>query len=276
MIVTVGAHGDALHFDLSRPVDLTTPVVPGGAQPNAFGLPLATATPFRAGTFVGDTRQGGPVNCAVLTLAPHGNGTHVESAAHVSHAASPVDDALSIVHLVATIVTVPLRRLGETSDGAQAAEHGDEWVLARADLAQAVASHGGFRDALVIRHTPGGDGATRAWSEVSPPYPSDDAMDLLAASSLRALALDVPSVDRTVDAGRLRNHRVWWGLPETGHDALPHRPDRLIIEMASVPDDLADGIYLLGVAVPHIALDALPEGVVVWPRLPSSNPATTT
>lgn len=276
MIATVGEGAEALRFDLSQPIDLTTPVVPGGAQPDAFGLPRATATPFRAGTFVGDTRQGGPVNCAVLTVAPHGNGTHAESAAHVSHAAPPVDATVSIDHLVATIVTVPLRRLGDTPDAALAADRDDELVLARDDIDRAVARHGGFRDALVVRHDGRSALERRAWSELSPPYPTDDAMDLLAASSLRMLALDVPSVDRAVDAGRLRNHRVWWGLPGEGHDAVPLRPERLIVEMAALPDHLDDGVYLLGVAVPHIALDALPARVVVWPRLPSPTPATTT
>jgi len=95
-----------LGADISLPLDFH------GRQPSHFCAPPATARPLEIDGFVGDTRQGGSCNCDVLTLVPHCNGTHTESARHLvtdsPHVASLATDAL----VPALLLSVPTRPAG--------------------------------------------------------------------------------------------------------------------------------------------------------------------
>src|SRR5262245_39763215 len=77
--------------DLSRPFDLSIPLNFGGAQPSAFGAPLASASAYRSGGFVGDVALGGSCNCKAYQLIPHCNGTHTECVGHITRQAVNVN-----------------------------------------------------------------------------------------------------------------------------------------------------------------------------------------
>ena len=103
------------------------------------------------------------------------------------------------------------------------------------------------------------DKATRSWSNTNPPYFTVDFMDALVRQGVEHLLVDLPSVDREVDGGRLEAHHAFWGLPDNP------RPHCTITELVYVPEDVSDGLYLLHLGVAPMDNDAAISRPVLYP-----------
>jgi len=256
-----------------RGADISLPLDFHGAQPRHFGAPAATAAPLEIGGFIGDTRTGGSCNCEVLTLVPHCNGTHTESVGHLvadSHSvASLATDAL----IPALVMSVPVRPAVSSKESSDPGPlPGDRWVTAEA--LREVEEQTGRRPqpGLVVRTLPN-DPAKRVrdYSQGDvPPYFSTEAVDLLVAWGVRHLLIDLPSLDRGHDQGKLTGHRRFWGLPPAGAaPAGPTRPEASITEMIFVPDRLPDGLYALSLQIAPFVTDAAPSRPLLFPLEPA-------
>lgn len=242
-------------WDLSIPLDFQ------GAQPSAFGLPRAEAKAFRAGGFVGDTREGGSVNCFDVTLNPHGNGTHTECIGHILDERVWIGDILEDAFFAACVISVPLVPLRACEERWEAPHEGDDWVVAPDALNRALgAIEQPWREALVLRTLPNESGKREAcYSGNNPPYLSASAMESIVAHGVQHLLLDLPSVDRESDGGSLSSHHRFWGVPAGEHAVSGAKSRKTITEMIFVPDEIPDGSYLLNLQVPHFRLDAAPS-----------------
>ncbi len=267
--------GRRFRVDAERAVSLAIPLVPDGPQPAHFGAPRARAVPLNAGTFVGDTRQGGSCNCEAVTVVPHCNGTHTEGIGHVSRERMPVHDAALVPLLPAGLVSVAPADAAQTEETADPAPvEGDTMITAGALRAAMDAVPGFARrqlSALVVRSLPNDpDKKQRDWmAPPVPPYFSLEAMALVVEMGLSHLLTDLPSVDRILDQGRLGAHRVFWGLPPGSQDAAgASRREATITEMIFVPESLPDGLYALSLQVAPWVMDAAPSRPVLFPLEP--------
>jgi len=79
------------------------------------------------------------------------------------------------------------------------------------------------------------------------------------------LVVDLPSIDRAHDEGRLTAHRLFFGLP-AGQTALARaaRSTCTVTELAYIPDEAVDGPYLLELQVPAINGDAVPSRPLLY------------
>jgi hypothetical protein len=258
---TIGGH--ATRVDYSRGVCIAIVLDFGGPQPSHFGAPPARAEPMAAGDFVGDTRRGGACNVPVVIVNPHCNGTHTESVAHIVNKAVPIHEALPGRPIPASLITVtPVPALGSGEHYRPALEEADSLITAAALGAALSSVPDAWLEALVIRTLPNGrDKQTRHYgADGFPPFLSIEAIDYLAGRGVRHLLVDIPSVDRMYDEGRLTVHHRFWQVPEGSHTlAADTRRDRTITEMIYVPDDVADGAYLLDLQVPAFSTDAAPS-----------------
>lgn len=249
---------------LSDPHDISIPIDFGDDQPEAFGLPAASARPFTAGDFVGAVAAGGPVNCYGVTLWPHGNGTHTETVGHITEPVTPVGRALVDTLTPACLLTVEVCALDESRESYPAPGDGADLVITAGALEaarEALAPEPTWLEALVIRTRPNHPGKKHAqYSGQNPAYLTVEAMRWVRAHGVRHLLVDVPSVDREEDRGALVNHRAFWQIPPGVTDAEA-APDtgRTITEMIYAPGDLEDGRYVLNLQVPDFILDAAPS-----------------
>jgi arylformamidase len=253
--------------DLSKPRDIAIPQSFSADQPRHFGAPSASTHPFSVPGFSGSVAQGASCNCNVITLIPHCNGTHTECAGHLTterlDAHRQVPRGL-LPALLTTIEPVEAHRALETTEPAP--QPGDKLITRRA-------IEGGWPDtlpfqprAIVIRTLPN-DAAKlrRDYTDSTPPYLSREAAELLVARGIEHLVVDLPSIDRAHDEGRLTSHRVFFGLPR-GSQSLEQagRPGSTITELAFIPDEIADGAYLLEIQVPAIGGDAVPSRPLLY------------
>ncbi len=274
------AGGRRWRADVTAPADLAIVLEFNGAQPSFFVATPASSEPLRIGSFTGSVASGASCNCAVHALAPHCHGTHTECIGHVTRNPVTIASLTPVAPSVALVVSVRPEPLGAAAAALQG-DHAaaDDLVIRRAALAAAASAWlAAPCTAVVIRTLPNGaDKRHRAYSgSPSPaPYFLPDAMRWLVERGVTSLVVDLPSLDRADDGGRLAAHREYWGLPPGADDAAQAtRSQALVTELAYVPDSVPDGLYLLDLQVPAFGSDAAPSRPVLYPLLSIPGDAT--
>jgi kynurenine formamidase len=274
-------HGE-VRIDLSRPISLAIELDFSDRQPRHFGAPQATSRPFAVPGFSGSVEHGASCNCQTLTLIPHCNGTHTECVGHLTrepldaHRVAPLG---FIPAMLVSIEPVEASTSGETTDPTP--HSGDTLITRRAlekswhsataaGIGAAVASRTTpvpFEPrALIIRTLPNQpDKQHRNYSDSTPPYLSREAAELLIERGIEHLVVDLPSIDRAHDEGRLTAHRIFFGLPPRSTAlAQATRPRATVTELAYIPDAAPDGPYLLELQVPALGGDAVPSRPLLY------------
>jgi len=238
--------GKQYSVDFSKPLDIGLPLKPGLDNPNCFYAPPFEAAPLRAGDFVGDTREGGVVNFFNVRLNPHGNGTHTECVGHLTKERLTINASLQNFHYFARVVSIMPTRM-PNGDRVILREQLEDWK--KEDIPPA----------FIIRTIPN-DRLKRAanYSGSNPPYLEEAAIKRLVDLGVQHLLLDLPSVDREEDDGKLVAHKAFWQYPE--HTRL----DATITELIFVPNAIKDGLYLLNLQIAAFELDAAPSKPVLY------------
>ena len=257
--------------DLSDPLSIAMPLDFDGVQPNHFGAPRAHAQPLSADGFVGDVRAGGTVNCEQLALVPHCNGTHTECVGHVTTDRLAVHEVLRGGLSVARLISVRAVPIGASGEHADPEATPGEPVITAGALGEALAALPGDSEALIVRTLPNDAGKlARRYDGAAPaPYFTPEAAVLLVRAGVRHLVVDLPSVARAGDRGRLVAHRTFWGLPAGSrrvHDAA--RREATITELAWIAPTVHDGWYLLDLQLPAFMSDAAPSRPILFPLRP--------
>jgi kynurenine formamidase len=238
------------------------------SQPNLYGVPAASAQAVEWGEFVGDTSRGGSCNFDALQLIPHCHGTHTESVAHIVNDKVPVVDQIESFALLAALITVEPVPLRETQD-AYPGGSDDDRVITQASIEKALRALGtNHVDAIVIRTLP--NEATKCAAtydtEPAPPFLTTQAIATINERDIKHLLVDLPSIDRIFDEGRLANHHAFWNVePGSRQLSADSRRDKTITEFIFVPDEVSDGVFVLNLQVADFRLDAVPSRPVLIP-----------
>lgn len=261
------SQGRRWRADVARPIDLAIPLDFAGPQPRFFAGSPASAEPLRAGSFTGSVATGASCNCATYTLSPHCHGTHTECVGHVSAEGVSVASFTPVAPALALLVSVEPRPLGAAASGSHAAV--DDPVIDRPALEMAAARWAETSwTALVVRTLPNPPSKRHrvySGSACPAPYFRADAMAWIVERDVGSLVVDLPSLDRADDGGALAAHRVYWGLPAGSSDVREaSRARALVTELAYVPDEVRDGLYLLDLQVPAFVADAAPSRPVLY------------
>lgn len=234
-------------FDLSKPVDISMPLH-DGPQVNCYFAPPFSTSPVVMGDFIGDIQQGGLLNYKNVTLNPHGNGTHTECLSHIYDSPLTINQALKQFHFLAQLVTVTPQK-----------EKSGDWVIGLPQLKD-IPEPG--VNALIIRTLPNDKSKiTRNYNKTNPPYLDEKVAAYLNKQGIFHLLVDLPSLDREEDGGKLLAHKAFWGIPQK------IRPSATITELVYVPDAIKDGLYLLNLQIAAFELDAAPSKPVIYPPL---------
>ena len=268
MEMSVVIAGKTYRVDSSDPKSLAIPLQFDGAQPNFFGASRAQANPLRGDGFIGDTRRGGSCNVAEIRMVPHCNGTHTETVGHIVHAQHAVFESLSQSLMPAVVLSVTTVPASATVDAYRPAPQHSDALITRESLEMKLAGYAQDElTALVVRTLPNdvAKKATEYGDRHRPPYFSADAAHYLVERGVQHLLVDIPSIDKMHDEGRLTNHHIFWNVPEGTHEATPDtRVTRTVTEMIFVDDEIGDGLYLLNLQLPAFHSDAAPCRPVVY------------
>lgn len=232
--------------DLSKPIDLSIPLKAGEKTVNCFYAPLMETSPVIAGDFIGSTEAGGPVNFLNVRLNPHGNGTHTECVGHIAKEPYTINQSLTQFHFIAKLVSLYPSRL----------DNGDRVIL-KSQLEEVLEK--GEVKAIIIRSLPNTtDKKQRHYSGINPPYVDHQAIRYIVDCGIEHLLIDLPSVDREEDEGKLLAHNAFWQYPDKV------RKNATISELIFVPSIIKDGFYLLNIQIAAFEIDVSPSKPVLY------------
>lgn len=239
--------------NLNQGIDLSIPMANGDHNPNAFGIPHPVFEPIVVGSFVGSVKAGSSANCENLLINAHGNGTHTECVGHITLERITLSECFRHFFSLAKLITVTPEQFGET----------DKVVALNSLLHQLTWPEINLPKALIIRTLPNDEAKrTQAWSGKNPPYLEPRLCAKLAHMGIMHLLIDLPSVDREHDEGKMLAHKAFWQFED---NRFPEpRKNATITEMIFVPTHVEDGTYLLNLQTANLQTDASPSRPVIW------------
>ncbi len=255
-------------FDTSSGHDISIPLEFNGDQPSTYGVDAASSEPYQADGFVGDTRKGGGCNFEQLKITPHCNGTHTECVGHITHKRIRIYEQLKDSLIPATLITVAPDRAKITNETYNPALSDEDFFITAERLRKQLedkSSH--FTEALVIRTQPNhGSKKSRNYMQNKPPFFSIEAMKYIVSLGVKHLLVDLPSVDRMMDEGKLNAHHIFWKLKEESHE-LEEQSEihKTITEMVYIANSIVDGEYLLNLQIAPFQSDASPSRPILYP-----------
>ena len=285
VIARIHIDGREWQADLGAGRSIAIPLHFHGPQPNSYDVPPATAEAYEDGGFIGDTRRGGSCNFDRISFIPHCNGTHTECVGHITDERLSVEGLLAPGLLAATLISVETPRATESEEMYDPGVNEDDRFITAACIRDALQSQGlpisaaangtharrgplhPFLEALVIRTLPNGTAKrSRRYMRQPAAFFSIDAMRLVRALGVRHLLVDVPSLDRAFDEGKMVAHHIYWDVAFGSHEIETGQPSpRSVTEMIFVPDDVADGPWLLDIQIAPFSADAAPSRPVLFP-----------
>lgn len=260
---TIEAEGREYRADLSCPLDISIPVHFEQPQVRAFEAGPARLAAYQAGDTRLSVSEGAGCNCPVFTFSAHLHGTHTECVGHILEQAYCLQDLTTSNELsLASLVTVQPVPGGSCQESYDPQMRPDDWVITREAL-ESVSSEF-ICPALIIRTLPNEqDKTVRDYGENPPPFFTNQAMRYIRAVGVESLLVDLPSVDRLQDEGRLSNHHIYWDV-EPGSHQVSEPSTRTITELIFVPNTVKDGRYLLDLNVANIRADAAPSRPLLY------------
>lgn len=233
------------HIDFSKPLDISLGLRGDSKNPVAWYLGAPVIAPVKNGDFVGKVSEGAAVNFNNIKFNPHAHGTHTECVGHISREFYSINQTLKNFFFTAKLISVePEKWMGD-------------YVISEEILRKLIQKN--EVEALVIRTQPNYiEKRSRKYSHTNWPYLTEDAATYIRNCGIQHLLIDLPSVDKEKDSGKLLAHRAFWNYPKST------RFDATITELIYVPNSVSDGEYLLNLQIASFENDAAPSKPVLY------------
>ena len=252
-----------LEIDLSKPIDISIPLTNTDENPIAWYIEKPVIEPVVFGDWIGKVSEGkSSTNFNNIFFNPHGHGTHTECLGHITNDFYSINKSLKQFFFFAKLITIEPEKIG------------DDFVITKENIStslnvtsvnSASTPLSVTNEALVIRTLPNQkDKKSRKYSNTNPPYLSEDAAIFIRESEIQHLLIDLPSVDKEHDEGKLLAHKAFWNVKDTINLNSDARFYATITEMIYVPDEIEDGNYILNLQIASFENDASPSKPLLY------------
>jgi arylformamidase len=235
-------------IDTNKGFDLSIPLQNTDKNPTAWYVSAPEIEPVMENGWIGSVKKGGSVNFNNIRFNPHGHTTHTECLGHITEKVHSINNTLSSFFFTAKIVTIQPEIIDNNGSI-------DQLITAN-QLKKAIGDS--KTEALIVRTLPNTDKFTKHYSGTNPCYFESTGAEVLINLKIKHLLIDLPSVDREEDGGKLAFHHNFW--------EVPNRPnfERTISELLFIPDEVKDGEYILNLQVASFENDAAPSRPIVF------------
>jgi kynurenine formamidase len=267
LILNFDISGKKYSIDTGKPIYISIPLFFNGEQPNTYDAEKASSKACEIGDFIGDTRGGGSCNFEEIKMIPHCNGTHTECVGHISLERIAINDALKDTFIPALLITINPENSNQTDETYDPALNPEDMLITAKSIREGLSKFNPvFVKALIIRTLPNDDSKrSRRYMENKPPFFSIEAMKYITELNVENLLVDIPSVDRSFDEGKLTAHHIFWDVKQGGHDVdVNNHSLKTITEMIYVPNEIADSEYMLSLQIAPFMTDASPSRALLF------------
>lgn len=257
MLASINHNNQILEIDLSKPIDISIPLTNTDENPIAWYIEKPSIEPVVFGDWIGKVSEGkSSTNFNNIFFNPHGHGTHTECLGHITNDFYSINQSLKKFFFFAKLITIEPEKIG------------DDFVITKNQIADALSTSTSLSvttDALIIRTFPNQlDKKSRKYSNTNPPYLSAEAAILIRESEIQHLLIDLPSVDKEHDEGKLLAHKAFWNVKDTVNLNPDARLNATITEMIYVADEIEDGDYILNLQIASFENDASPSKPILY------------
>lgn len=238
-------HSKIIKIDLAKPLDISIPLRASKQNVNAWYIGEPKIEPVKNGDWIGSIAQGAAVNFNNIYFNPHAHGTHTECIGHITEEFHSINQNLRQFFFTAELISVAPEK------------HFKDTVISTKQLEVLLMDKS--PEALVIRTMPNmKEKKNRKYSETNWTYLTEEAMVFVRKKGIKHLLIDLPSVDREHDGGKLLSHKAFWDFDGD------RRMDCTITELIYVPNRILDGSYLLNIQIAPFENDASPSKPLLY------------
>jgi kynurenine formamidase len=248
MIATI----ENFQIDLSKPIDISIPLTNTDENPIAWYLDKPVIEPVKNGDWVGKVSEGSSsTNFNNIFFNPHAHGTHTECLGHITRDFYSINQCLEQFFFTAQLISV------------EPHEANGDFIITKSSIE--IALNGEFSEAIIIRTLPNvEDKKSKKYSHTNPPYLAEEAAIFIRESGIKHLLIDLPSVDREEDEGKLLAHKAFWNVKNINNLNDDARLNCTITEMIFVDNDVLDGRYVLNLQIASFENDASPSKPILY------------
>ena len=245
MIAIIQYNSKKHQIDLSKPKDISIPLRGSKENVNAWYIGNPKIKPAKVDGATISVEKGASVNFNNIKFNPHAHGTHTECVGHITEEFLSINQHLKTFFFFAELITVAPEKLG------------DDFVISKKQLQFAIGNK--KRDAIIIRTIPNtNEKLSMKYSHTNPPYLVEEAAVYLKEKGVNHLLIDLPSVDKEKDDGKLLAHNAFWNT------SGKLRLKATITEFIFVPNSVKDGCYFLNLQIAPFENDATPSKPILY------------
>jgi kynurenine formamidase len=239
------------NIDLSKPIDISLPLSNTDANPIAWYIEKPVIEPVKFENWTGKVSEGSSTNFNNIFFNPHGHGTHTECLGHITHDFYSINQCLKQFFFMAELVSISPE------------ERNDDFIITKSQIENSL--NGKTPEAIIIRTlSNNSDKKSKNYSHTNPPYLLEEAATYIREIGIKHLLIDLPSVDREEDEGKLLAHKAFWNVKNTTILNDDARLDCTITELIYVNDSVSDGTYLLNLQIASFENDASPSKPILY------------
>ncbi len=251
MKTTISHIGQTFEIDLSKPIDISIPLTNTDANPIAWYIEKPEIEPVQFGNWIGKVSEGSSTNFNTIFFNPHGHGTHTECLGHITREFYSINQCLKKFFFTAELISISPEEIGE------------DRIITKSQIELVL--NGKTPEAIVIRTLPNLESKKHQnYSKTNPPYLAEEAATYIREIGIQHLLIDLPSVDREEDEGKLLAHKAFWNLKNVAELNPDARLSCTITEMIFVENEIQDGSYILNLQIASFENDASPSKPILY------------
>ena len=236
-------------IDLSKPIDISISLTNTNENPIAWYLEKPEIEPVKSGDWIGKVSEGSTTNFNNIFFNPHGHGTHTECLGHITKEFYSINQCLKQFFFTAELSSVTPEIIN------------NDLIITLKSISTALdVTKYKNTEAIIIRTLPNiEEKKSKKYSHTNPPYLSEEAAIFIRESGIKHLLIDLPSVDKEKDEGKLLAHKAFWNVKDINNLNDDARMNCTITEMVFVDDTIKDGSYFLNLQIASFENDASPS-----------------
>ena len=244
-------------INLSNPIDISIALTNDDQNPIAWYQNKPVIEPVKIDNWTGKVVLGSSTNFNNIFFNPHAHGTHTECLGHITKDFYSINQCLKQFFFFAKVISV------------QPKKNGDDFIISKSHLVDTMSgnefNNNFLPEALIIRTLPNLESKKHQnYSHTNPPFLTEEAAVFIRECNVKHLLIDLPSVDKEHDEGKLLAHKAFWNLKNSATLNPDAHTNATITEMIFVPNSVKDGYYFLNLQIASFENDASPSKPVLF------------
>lgn len=239
-------------IDLSKPFDISIPLTNNEQNPIAWYQNTPEIEPVTMDDWIGKVSEGkSSTNFNNIFFNPHAHGTHTECLGHITRDFYSINKCLKQFFFTVELISVEPKIVEE------------DLIITKEQIESVLGENS--PEAIIIRTLPNSESKKHLnYSNTNPPYLEEAAAIFIREKGIQHLLIDLPSVDKEHDEGKLLAHKAFWNVKDVNQVNKDARFNCTITEMIYVNEDVKDGSYLLNLQFASFENDASPSKPVLY------------